>query len=55
MEKDCCDIKVKEVENGYHIEITGEDVKEKCKTFLEKHCSEKNIKECFHHCCDTKE
>jgi hypothetical protein len=30
MEKECCQINVTELDNGYRIEITGEDVKEKC-------------------------
>ncbi len=49
--KECCEIKVTEIENGYRIEIKGEDIKEKCKSVLENCCSEDNIKKCFEKCC----
>ncbi|MFH1699971.1 MAG: hypothetical protein ABIE07_05220 [Candidatus Zixiibacteriota bacterium] len=29
MEKDCCQVKVTEIDNGYKIEVTGDDVKSK--------------------------
>ena len=51
MNKDCCDIKVTEVENGYRIEIQGEGVNEKCKSVFEDYCSEENIKKYFEKCC----
>jgi len=53
MNKDCCDIKVTEVENGYRVDITGEGVKEKCKTAFDS-CSEENIKKCIQSCCGSK-
>jgi len=28
MEKDCCNIKATEIENGYRIEITGANIKD---------------------------
>ena len=34
MEKQCCSANVTELENGYRLEITGQDVKEKLKPFL---------------------
>jgi len=55
MNKNCCDVKVTEVENGYRIEVTGEGVKEKCKTVFENCCTEENIKKCFQGCCGTNE
>lgn len=54
MKKDCCDIKVSEVENGYAIEITGEGVKEKCKTFFKDCCTEQNLRKCFQACRGSK-
>lgn len=51
MKKDCCNIKVTETENGYTIEISGEGVKEKCKSTFENCCSQENIKKCFEKCC----
>lgn len=56
MEKECCNIKVKELENGFCIEITGEDVKEKCRTIIENCCGNKTpwaemIKDCMSSCC----
>ncbi len=52
MNKDCCDIKVSEIENGYRIEIQGEGVNEKCKSVFENYCSEENIKKYFEKCCE---
>lgn len=54
MKNDCCNINVTEVENGYRIEITGKDVKEKCETVFENCCSDENIKKCFQGCCGSK-
>jgi len=42
MEKDCCIINVKEIDNGYRIEITGDNLKDCCQTMI-KHAA---------HCCD---
>ncbi len=44
MKKECCNIKVTEKEDGYQIEVTGEDIKEKCKTILESCCCGKEQK-----------
>ncbi len=30
MERECCNIKIDELDNGYRVEITGKDLKEKC-------------------------
>ncbi len=40
MERECCNIKVTELDDGYRIEITGKDFKEKC-----------NCWEVFKNCC----
>ncbi len=42
MKKDCCNIKVTETEKGYRVEVTGDEVKTKCKEILEK-CGKDNI------------
>lgn len=55
MKEECCDIKVTEIENGYRIEVTGKDLKGRCKSVFEKCCSEENIKKCFQSCCGLKE
>lgn len=36
MEKDCCTINVKEIDNGFRIEITGDNIKECCQTVIKK-------------------
>lgn len=55
MNKDCCNINVKETEDGYRIDISGEGVKEKCKTVFENCCTEEKLKSCFESCCASKE
>ena len=55
MEKGCCDIKFKETENGYTIEIKGEGIKEKCKSVFENCCTEEKIRSCIQSCCESKE
>ena len=42
MEKECCNIKATEIENGYRIEITGVNIKDNncmqmLKSFCDKH------------------
>ena len=54
MDKNCCSINVTELENVYRFEITGDDVKEKCKTVFENCCTKENIKNCISECCCTK-
>lgn len=51
MGKDCCNIKVTETEKGYSIEVTGEDIKDKCKTILNNCCSHETINKHFESCC----
>ena len=38
MEKECCNVKVVETDNGLRIELTGDKVKEKYKAIVEKCC-----------------
>lgn len=47
MEKQCCNFRVTELEDGYRLEVTGQDVKDRCKTFFEKCCTGENMKNCF--------
>ncbi len=47
MEKQCCNFSVTELEDGYRLEVTGQDVKGRCKTILEKCCTGENMKNCF--------
>ena len=52
MEKDCCNIKVTEIENGYRFEITGKDIKDKCKSIMKNCCpDDKSCMEFFKDCC----
>ncbi|MBI5416480.1 hypothetical protein HZA55_00805 [Candidatus Poribacteria bacterium] len=55
MEKECCNLKVTEIDNGYRIEVTGDEVKEKCKTILEKcNTDGKSCIDLFKNCCPSK-
>lgn len=36
MEKDCCNIKITEIENGYNIQVTGDKVKECCEVAMKE-------------------
>ncbi len=55
MKKECCNVKVTEVDNGYRVDITGDDIKEKCKTIIENCNCEEKIKKCFETCCGSEE
>ena len=46
MEKQCCSVNVTELENGYRVEITGDDVKAKCKTIMENCCARGGMMNC---------
>ncbi len=54
MEKQCCSVNVTELEKGYRFEITGDDLKEKCKAAFENCCTVENMKKHFSGCCGTK-
>jgi len=53
MEKKC-NVGITHLENGYRLEITGDEVKNKFKAFFESCFTPERIKECFHGCCDSK-
>ncbi len=55
MKKGCCDVRVSEMKDGYCIEITGKDVKEKCKALLKDCCFGKNLSKHIQACCGSKE
>jgi hypothetical protein len=54
MDKKCCSFDVTELENGYRVEITGDDIKDKWKTIFEKCCADEKIRDCFSACCGKK-
>ena len=54
MKKECCNIKVSETDNGFNVEIEGENVKSKCKEVIESCCTGDNIKNMFQSCCGSK-
>jgi len=47
MEKQCCNFSVTELEDGYRLEVTGQEVKGRCKTIFEKCCTGENMNNCF--------
>jgi len=52
MEKKCCDVNVTEIEKGYRIEVTGDQVKGKCKEVIENLCKDGKCGEMFKkECC----
>lgn len=53
MEKDCCNIKVVETEDGFNVEVKGDCVKEKVKSVLSNCCGEGDGKKGFHFCCGS--
>ncbi len=55
MDKNCCNIKVTETQKGYCFEITGKEIKDKCKAFVEKCCAGgKPWEEFIKKCCSSK-
>ena len=53
MEKECCNVKVTETEDGLRIEIKGEGVKEKIATVFKNCCGEDASKKGFQFCCGS--
>ncbi len=54
MEKECCNINVTETKNGYCFEIKGKEIKNKCKSIIEKCCKGgKPWEEFFKNCCPS--
>ncbi len=55
MDKDCCNIKVTETQKGYRFEISGKEIKDKCKAFMEKcRAGGKPWEEFIKKCCPSK-
>lgn len=47
METKCCNVSVTEIEDGYRLEVTGQEVKGRGKTIFEKCFTDENMKNCF--------
>lgn len=55
MKKECCNIKVSEIDEGVRIEITGKDIGEKAKALMEKCCGkDMPWKDLFKDCCPAR-
>ena len=56
MEKECCNMKVTEIEDGIKIEITGKDIKNKCKAMMQNCCcDEESVQKIIKSCCKPEE
>ncbi len=53
MKKECCNVKVSETDNGYCVEVEGEEVKSKVKEVMEHCCSKDQMKNWFPSCCSS--
>ncbi|MBI4838364.1 MAG: hypothetical protein HY806_04335 [Nitrospirae bacterium] len=53
MEKECCNVKVTETEDGLRIDIKGEGLKEKCETVFKNCCGEELREKGFKFCCGS--
>ncbi len=53
MEKECCNVKVTETEEGFRIEVKGEGLKEKFETVFKGCCSEEMRKKVSQFCCGS--
>ncbi|MBI5184592.1 MAG: hypothetical protein HZA01_02555 [Nitrospinae bacterium] len=54
MEKECCNVKVTEIDNGFRVEITGKEIKEKCRDVMENcRMGGKPWKEFLANCCSS--
>ena len=53
MEKECCNINVTETEEGYRIDLKGENLKEKFETMVKSCCGEEMKKKGVQFCCGT--
>ncbi len=53
MEKECCNVKVTETEDGLRIDIKGEDLKQKCEAFFKGCCGEDIRKKFSQFCCGS--
>jgi len=56
MDKECCNMNVTEIEEGIRIEITGKDIKDKCKVLRQKCCCDQDIaQKIIKTCCKEEE
>ncbi len=53
MEKECCNVRVSETEDGLRIDVKGEGLKEKCQAVLKNCCGEELGKKGFQFCCGS--
>ncbi len=53
MKKECCNVKVSETDNGYCVEVEGEEVKSKVKEVMGNCCSKDQMKNWFPSCCSS--
>jgi hypothetical protein len=53
MEKECCQVNVTELDDGYRIEITGKNIKERCNCWelIEKCCKDRRTASSGEDCC----
>lgn len=53
MEKECCNCKVTETEDGFKVEVKGEGLKEMVKSAFKNCCGENDDKKGFQFCCGS--
>ena len=53
MEKECCNVKVTETEDGFQIDVKGENLKEKFETVFKSCCGEEMKKKVSQFCCGS--
>lgn len=53
MEKECCNVKVTETEDGFQINVKGENLKEKFETVFKSCCGEELKKKGKEFCCGS--
>ena len=53
MERECCTVKVTETDEGFQIDVKGENLKEKFETVFKGCCSEEMRKKGFQFCCGS--
>jgi len=53
LKKECLNIKISETDNGYNVQVEGEQVKSKVKDVMENCCSKESMKNWFQSCCSS--